>query len=960
MRNIKSIIISLFLWLFFSLATFAFEVIEVPDSVNAINITAAIDIVEGNKGRVQLNTAAGEDGIVRRIEVLALDENTNPKWALFALKNNSDVQIERLLVAPFFNLANSSLFNPDLGAKRINFLTASHGLRPKRITDYEADVFLVTIDPGATVTYIAELSGDKLPNLYLWKEDAYRDYVNSFTLFRGTVLGIAGLAAVFLSIMFVVKGRGVFPAMAAFAWVVLIYLLIDFGVMGRLLGISNGSMQTFRAGAEAGLATTLFGFLFIYLNLHRWHLRFVHIGIILLTIFISLFIIAYFEPSLSATISRISLFIVGIIGLILIIILAIRGYDRAVLLFPTWLVYLAWLFYSWLVISGQISSDIAQPSVAGGLILIVMLMGFTAIQHAFAHGQVSIGSISEIERRALAITGSGDFVFDWNIERDKVAISDELLTRLALNKNELRGAIKRWLTRVHKDDKDRFKTALDTLIELKRGKINTPIRLLHNDNSYRTFQLRAKPVLGSNGQVTRIVGTLQDISHERAQRERLLHDSVYDSLTGLPNKKLFIDRLEQAIIRSREGKGGKPAVFLIDIDDFSNIDGRIGLSASDSVLLATSRRIARLLSPLDSVARINGDQFAVLLCDKENASDIAKIAEQIRKSMQLKFNFGQKDISLSVSIGITIFDNSDNNAEQILRDAELAMYYAKQKGGNRIEAFRAVARSIKTQSDNIEQDMLDGLLKGEFYIDYQPIVDIQEDKMVGAEALLRWKHPKRGIIGPNEFIQIAERTGQIEKLGKLAFELAGVQTLEWSKLFTLSDDFFISINLSPRQLANENMLTNMKTIIAQYSSVVKHLQLEITESQIMANAEHSSYMLTQLKSMGLKLALDDFGTGFSSLSYLHRFPFDFIKIPAPFVQISEDKRLNHTQIPILRAIISLARELDMQVISEGVENESELERLISLGCKYAQGFLFGAPMSAKEFGKKLNSQFGTR
>lgn len=282
----------------------AFEVISVPDSINAINLRAGVDVVAGTNGRIQLSTAAGEDGIIRRIEVLAADADTNPHWALFALSNDSDVQIQRLLVAPFFRLPGSGILAPDLGSDRISVLTVNQGLRPVRINDPEGDVFEITLDPGATVTFVAELPGAELPELYLWKPDAYRDYVNSFTLFRGTVLGISSLAAVFLTIMFVVKGSGVFPATAAFAWAVLVYLLIDFGVIGRLIGVGNGSVQPYRAAAEAAIATTLFGFLFIYLNLHRWHLRFVHLAMALTAIFLMLFGFAFFQPAIERAAAR--------------------------------------------------------------------------------------------------------------------------------------------------------------------------------------------------------------------------------------------------------------------------------------------------------------------------------------------------------------------------------------------------------------------------------------------------------------------------------------------------------------------------------------------------------------------------------------------------------------------------------------------------------------------------------
>lgn len=940
------------------LSASAFEVISVPEDVNAVNLTSAIDVLPGTDGKIQLSTAPGEDGIIRRIEVLASVGGANPSWALFALRNDSDVQIERLLVAPFFRLPGSGIFRPDLGNERIKVLTPSAGLRPERLPDREADVFEITLDPGATVTFVAELSNGNLPELYMWRPDAYRDYVNSFTLFRGTVLGVSSLAAVFLTIMFVVKGRGIFPATAAFSWAVLVYLLIDFGVLGPLLGISNGSMQPFRAAAEAAIATTLFGFLFIYLNLHRWHLRFIHLALALVVVFLALFGFAFFQPEIAATVARLVLALLGLTGFFLILLLALRGYDRAVLLVPTWIIYIAWLFYGWLVVSGQVSNDVAQPAVAGGLVLTVMLLGFTSVQHAFSEGQVSIGTLSEVERRALALTGSGDFVFDWNIERDRVSVSDELGTRLGERRGALRGSIKRWLDRVHPDDRDRFRTAFDTLVELRRGKVSADVRLTAHDGSFRTFRMRVKPVLGGDGQVNRIVGSLQDVNEDRASRERLLHDAVHDSLTGLPNKQLFLDRLERALVRARMPNGIKPAVFLIDIDRFMELEERVGHSAADSVLLAISRRIARIMRPLDTVARLGGDQFGVILASEQAAGKIAETAEQIRKALKSPFNFGERDLSLTVSIGVTIYDGNPVAGDDVLRDAELAMYYAKRLGGDRIEAYRASARSIAAYSKASEEDLDRGLRHGELQVQFQPIMDIHAGVIAGCEALMRWNHPQRGVVPPEEFVPLAERTGLIERLGRLAFEQAAGQAREWANQFQLPEDFFVSVNLSPSQLATETLLNDMRAQVNEHRSMARHLKLEITESQVMTNPEHSAYMLAALKQLGLGLALDDFGTGHSSLSYLHRLPFDTIKIPAPFVQMSDHTGMSHTQVPIMRAVVALATELDLTVIAEGVETLEEIERLQQLNCQYAQGYAFGAAMTGAELTKKLAAQFG--
>jgi len=957
MRHLLALATVLAAVFFSSLPAAAFEVITVPPDINAVNLTGAIDIEPGENGRVQLSTAPGEDGIIRRIEVLATAPDTNPFWALFALRNESDQQIERLLVAPFFRLPGSGVFQPDLGDDRIRALTPSAGIRPERLADPEADVFEITLDPGATVTFVAELDSSELPELYLWQPNAYRDYVNSFTLFRGVVLGVAALAAVFLTIMFVVKGRGVFPATAAFAWAVLAYLLIDFGVMGRLLGLPAGALPPLRAAAEAGIATTLAGFLFIYLNLHRWHLRFIHLALGLGALFLALFAFAFFQPAIAATIARLVLVLLGFSGLFLILLLALRGYDRAVLLVPTWIIVIAWLFYGFLVISGQVSNDVAQPAIGGGLVLIVMLLGFTAVQHAFSEGQVTIGTLSEVERRALALTGSGDFVFDWNIERDRVTVSDELAVRLGEKRGALRGAIKRWLDRVHPEDRDRFRTAFDTLVELRRGKVSADMRVATHDGSYRTFRMRVKPVLGGDGQVNRIVGTLQDVTEDRATRQRLLHDAVHDSLTGLPNKQLFLDRLERALVRARTPNGVKPAVFLVDLDRFVELEERIGKSAADSVLLAVSRRIARLMRPLDTVARIAGDQFAVILASEQTAGKIAEMAEQIRKALKAPFNFGDRDLTLTASIGVTIYDSNPASAADVLRDAELAMYYAKRLGGDRIEAYRASARSISAYNRANEEDLLRGMNEGELQVEFQPIMDILSGKIAGAEALMRWNHPTRGLVAPDEFIALAERANLIDRLGRIAFEQAAFHTRDWLTVMpTLPEDFFVSVNLSPTQLASETLLGDIRSTVGQNKSLARHMKLELTESQVMTNPEHSAYMLAALKDLGLGLALDDFGTGHSSLSYLHRFPVDTIKIPADFVQLNETKGVAHTQGPIIRAIVSLASELDLSVVAEGVETLDEIERLRALECRLAQGFAFGAAMTAAEFGKQLQAQ----
>jgi diguanylate cyclase (GGDEF)-like protein/PAS domain S-box-containing protein len=937
-------------------SSFALENVTIPENVGALDLSQAIELRTGTNGRVQLSTAPDAEGIVRRIEVLATEEGTNPNWALIALTNSGDVQLERLLVAPHFRLPGSGVFAPDLGGERVTTITPSQGFRPEAVADREADVFQLTIDPGATITLIFELKGEKLPELYLWQPEAYAEYVNSFTLFRGTLLGVASLLAVFLTIMFAVKGRGMFPAVAAFAWAVLFYLLVDFGLLGTLLELTPQQVRSSRATAEAALATTLFGYLFIYLNLHRWHLRFIHLAMAIGLVLAALMVLSFFQPVIAIGIARAILAMVAIFGIVMVIFLAVRGYDRAIMLVPTWIIVVAWLVFGYMVLSGNVTNDIAQSAVAGGLVLIVMLLGFTALQHAFTEGQVTVGQVSDVERRALALTGSGDFVFDWNVDRDRVNVSDGLARRLGEPDGSLQGAIKGWLDRLHPDDRDRFRTGLDTLVELKRGRISSDFRIITHDGTYRHFRLRVKPVLGSNGDVLRCIGTLQDVTDERAARDRLMHDAVHDSLSGLPNKELFLDRLERALVRSREEKENKPAVFLVDLDGFANLDERIGHVAADSVLLAISRRLSRLMRPLDTLARINGDQFAVTLVSEQSATKIAGFAEQMRKSIREPIKFGDTEISISASIGVTIYDNKPNNAATILRNAELAMMYAKRMGGDRIEAYRANSSELGVSQSTLNADLERAIDQRELQMHFQPIYDLANDRLSGAEALMRWNHPNRGAISPEEFIPLAERTGLIDRLGQVVIEQTAIQLKSWIDNVDVPDDFFVSLNLSAQQLAKETLLNEMRTLIASHGDLVERVLLEVTESQVMASPEHSAYVLEALKGMGFRLALDDFGVGHSSLSYLHRFPFDFVKIPSTFVQTEERHGIAQTQVPIMKAIVTLAKDLDLKVIAEGAENDEEVERLKTLQVRYAQGFAFSKPLTGPQMLQLLKKQ----
>jgi len=919
----------------------AVEAVNVRLDAAAIDLTDAIDPQHSDGDRVQVSTAPGTDGIIRRIEVRAREAGSN--WAVFALANNGDEQVDRLIVAPHYRMVGSGLLWPDLGLSRIVYITPSSGDPPERQDNPNADVFRVTLDPGTVITFVAELRTPNLPQLYLWEPDAYKDKINSLTLYQGIVIGIAGLLALFLTILFVVKGSVMFPAAAALGWAVLIYIGVDFGFMSKVFDLSAGGERIWRAAGEAILAATLIVFLFAYLNLNRWHVRYAHIAVGWLAFLGALVAVALFSPAVASGIARISLFLVAVAGFGLVVYLSTHGYDRAVMLIPTWFLLVVWVFGAALTVLGFLTNDIVGPALLGGLVLIVMLIGFTVMQHAFAGG-LTQGIVSDVERRALALTGAGDMIWDWDVSADRIFTSAETEAMLGLKSGSLAGPAAGWLEVLHPLDRDRFRATLDGVVEQRRGRIAQDFRMRTADGHYLWFALRARPVVGSDGEVIRLVGTLTDVTEFKTAEERLLHDAVHDNLTGLPNRELFLDRLEAVLGLTKANAAIRPTVMVIDLDRFKQVNDSVGMAIGDSILLTLARRIGRIIKPQDTLARLSGDQFGLIVLSERDSARIIALAETVRRTLRAPITFNDREIVLTGSIGLALGDSEPQRAEERLKDAELAMYHAKRIGGDRIDVFKSAMRARKTDRLSLESDLRRAIEREEITLLYQPIVRLEDRAVAGFEALARWNHPRMGRLSPNEFISIAEETGLIVELGLFVLERAARQLSAWQRTLRSRDTLFASVNVSSRQLLRHDLIQDLRTVLARTPLARGSLKLELTESVVMENPEHAAQMLHRIRDLGAGLALDDFGTGYSSLAYLQRFPFDTIKIDQSFVHTTA----KGTRPVILRSIIALAHDLGMDVVAEGAETDSDAVELFQLGCEYAQGFVFGEPMSAEQ------------
>ncbi|KPF59861.1 EAL domain-containing protein, partial [Rhizobium sp. AAP116] len=916
-----------------------------------LDLTATTEIYTNQGEAFQVSTAAGADGIRRRIEVRSSSEEHQGDWAVFALANVSEEQLERVIVAPHFRLSGSRMFWPDLGSQRIMAITPSEGFALDRVPGPDADVFRITLNPGTVITFVAELATPELPQIYLWEPDAYKDTVNAFTLYRGIVLGIAGLLAVFLTILFVVKGTSMLPAAAALAWAVLAYICVDFGFLEKLISLTSSDIRMWRAGAEVALASSLVIFLFTYLNLNRWH---VHLGYATLAWMLGLtvlFGVAIFDPSIAAGIARVSFALTGVVGIGLIIYLGFNRYDRAVLLVPTWALILVWLFAGWLTVTGQLDNDIIQPALGGGLVLIVLLIGFTVMQHAFAGGAYQQGLFSDLERQSLALTGSGDTVWDWDVARDRVVTSPDVSIRLGLSPGTMHGPARNWLPRLHPDDRDRFRATLDVLLEHRKGRLSHEFRIRAEDGHFHWLKIRARPVLGSNGEVIRCVGTIIDVTEQKNSIDRLLVDAMHDNLTGLPNREVFLDRLQAILSLASTSESVRPTVLAIDIDRYKQVNDALGIAAGDNILIAITRRLRRLLKPQDTLARLSGDEFGLILVSEKDPAKIADFADAISKAIMVPLNFANREISLTASIGLVSWVDQQESAASLLADAELAMYRAKRSGGNRVEPFRPAFRTVSTDRLQLETDLRRAIERKELSMAYQPIVRLANGEIAGFEALMRWDHPKRGNISPTEFIPIAEMSDLIEPLGMFALERASGDLMDWERQ-TGELPIFVSVNLSSAQLISSEIYNDIRAMLVKTQCDPKRIKLELTESVVMENPEQARLMLEKLKDTGISLALDDFGTGYSSLAYLTRFPFDTIKLDKALVCDQSDKRS-----VLLRSVVSMARGLDMQVVAEGIQTDQDAADLAMMGCDFGQSYLFGPPLGSESVLRLLKERF---
>jgi PAS domain S-box-containing protein len=561
------------------------------------------------------------------------------------------------------------------------------------------------------------------------------------------------------------------------------------------------------------------------------------------------------------------------------------------------------------------------------------------------------------ERHAL-VSAFLDGLWDWKPSTNEIYFSTRWKAILGYEEHEIGNRPEEWFTRIHEEDAARVQRDLQSHLAGQTPHIESEYRIQHKSGAFMWVLTRGQAVRDSKGTAVRIAGSQADITQGK----------VVDSLTGLPNRVVLTDRIER-LLRAREHGGGQFAAFFVDLDRFKYINDSLGHQGGDDLLRAVARRLEGALRSTDvvarsetlaevpgghvpsehTVARLGGDEFVILLHDVRSAADALRVAERIQQALAFPFQIEERDVFTTASIGIALSGEHYVSSDEVLRDADTAMYRAKARGVAQSAVFNAAMREQALERVQLDAAVRRGLERHEFLPYFQPIIDLRTGRLAGFEALLRWRHPERGILPPADFMSIVEENGLLQPIGRRFLNDVCEQLRTWQRRHAAAADLWVNVNFSSRQFLETGLAGRLIESLDANGLEARHLVVEITERTAIENFSLTASVLEHLGRIGIRVVLDDFGTGYSSLSYLHQLPISGLKLDPTFIHG------NGPRPGVLRAVMSMAASLELTLTAEGIETDEQCEHLRGLGCDFAQGYFFARPLDDEAAGRLIES-----
>ena len=555
------------------------------------------------------------------------------------------------------------------------------------------------------------------------------------------------------------------------------------------------------------------------------------------------------------------------------------------------------------------------------------------------------------ERLSLALEGASVGVWDWNLNTDKINFSSQWNAMIGYDEGESVGTRDDWFNRINPEDLPGFEAAFETHMKGQSEEFKIEHRIKHQDGTERWVLCRGLAIRKKKGKPTRLIGTQMDITRQKLGEKQLAHDAFHDVLTGLPNRSLFLDRLEAEIIRLERNKNYRFGILFVDLDRFKVINDGLGHAVGDVLLKSIADKLASRIRATDTVgrceetvARFGGDEFVVLLEDIHDVRDAIRVTDRILQVVSEPLTIEGHEVFTTASVGIALGGARDASANELLRHADTAMYRAKAEGGACYAIFDTSMGIRAKKRLQMETHLRRAVENSELMVYYQPIVSLEKGKIDSLEALIRWHHPELGTVAPEELIRVAEETGMIKRVGQHVLKTACGQARAWQISHPQYSELGLSVNLSVKEISGPNIVELVQQCLSESDFDPRHLKIEVTESTIMSNFELVSNTIHNLKSMNIQLSIDDFGTGYSSLSYLHKVAVDILKIDLSFVA---NVHTSPESLQLVKTIVALAKNLQLVLVAEGIENKNQLDLLRDLGCDYGQGYFFSPALDAE-------------
>ena len=842
---------------------------------------------------------------------------------------------------------------------------------------------------GETTIIMAFTGDPRSIAVYAWNPESYQSYLGLVTLTHGILFGVLLVMAALLIAMWVFAETGFCLMGGVFSLIALVYLAFNFGYLSPVVPLPGPLELSLRDAMFALIGATGLALIISMLTFDpsdarlRRQLEFVLYGVGVA------FLLVLFSVPFSLVIMRIALLVAIAAGAYAIPRQWRKGMHGVRLSVPGWLIIVLSYALAALVALLPLGERhlLLEPAVASLFVFGTVMIGFAIATQASARPFQTMSYRApvrapappppmprmadtredpELTRIVHGLSAAKAALWDWRVKGDELYLSAYISDLLGTN--SLPRSEQEWFERIHPDDRKIYRDSLASYLALGSVSFNLVSRLRTDSSDYVKLELRGQCIADDAGRPDRCIGVVMEVSDRTAEvvplpaptptpvptpsttPETAEVDPDLDPLTQLLTRDAVFHRVDAALPKacgtvSESDDAAPPAMLLFDIDRFTSYNEGLGQASTDDLLIGIADRLLSAVSPDDIVGRVGGDEFAVFSPGGQGFPKAPELAELVQDLLGQPLEIAGQDIYVAASVGIAVSGDSEDTAQFLIEQAEKALYQAKKSGGGRVEVFVQGMGDDRGKDVALESDLRRALDRFEMEVYYQPIMDLKDGRIAGFESLIRWNHPERGLLMPEDFLALAERLNLIIRLDRFAMSMTSIQLSQWQQFFPKDIPLFASINLSTRQLDGDGLVNDIQDIMKSVPLAERSLKLEVTESSIIANEDEALRILNALKDLGAGLVLDDFGTGHSSLERLKKFPFDTIKIDQGFVVgLDEDSQ---SEI-MVKSAIDLAHQLGMEVVAEGVETEEVGRRLYKMGCNFAQGYVFGPPMSAMD------------